>query len=71
MFPHVYNIRKWRPMQQTQPGKAENSFIYHGEFVAMKTLVLHIRRLVQHMHDICAIHIRRNSVYSHPNFLVV
>ena len=38
MCAHAYNVRKWRPTQQTEPGRAENSFIDQDKFVAMKTL---------------------------------
>ena len=34
-------------------------------------VVLRMRRLVRHMHDVCAIHIRRNCVHSHPKLLMV
>ena len=34
-------------------------------------VVLHVHRLVSHMHDVCVIHIRRNSVHGHLKLLVV
>ena len=35
------------------------------------TLVLHKVRVVQHMHDICAVHFRWNSMHSPPKLLTV
>ena len=35
---HAFNVRKWRPSNRQQAGRAENSFINQDEFVAIKTL---------------------------------
>ena len=34
-------------------------------------VVLHMDRVVLHMHDVSAIHIRRNSVHGCPKFFMV
>ena len=34
-------------------------------------VVLCMRTVVQHLHDVGTIHIRRNSVHGHPNLLMV
>ena len=34
-------------------------------------IVLHMRRVVRHLQDICVVHIRWNSVHGHPKLLVV
>ena len=34
-------------------------------------VVLRMHRVVRHIHDICAIHIRRNSVHGHLKLLMV
>ena len=45
----------------------------YGVKVALRHtyIVLRMRTVIWHMHDVCAIHIRRNSVHGHPNLLVV
>ena len=30
-----------------------------------------MRRVVQQIHDVCVVHIRRNSVHGHPKLLMV
>ena len=37
----------------------------------MSYIVLCMRTVVQHLHDVGVIHIRRNSVHGHSNLLVV
>ena len=37
---HAYNIKKWRPSQQTVAGQSGNSFFDCSEFEAIKSLVV-------------------------------
>ena len=61
-------------MQQellTSPMLKYGSYRSHDFKLRLSYVGKHMCRVVRYMHDICAIHIRRNCVHGHPKLLVV